>query len=153
MRALIGLLSLVGGVVIWGLAISALVSWLVFCFGSVIIGILLLIFAPYVLLAPLAIGTPGTALFVYGMDCIANKKEDSIYNRGCKEEKHGNVIEADVVWERTGKEKEHLVSNSSDDVVARKNKTKDPDYIRCSDCKFEQWTGYKVCQKCGVHLK
>ncbi len=101
MRALIGLLSLVGGVVIWGLAISALVSWLVFCFGSVIIGILLLIFAPYVLLAPLAIGTPGTALFVYGMDCIANKKEDSIFNRDCKEEKHDNVIEADVVWERS----------------------------------------------------
>lgn len=101
MRALIGLLSLVGGVVIWGLAISALVSWLVFCFGSVIIGILLLIFAPYVLLAPLAIGTPGTALFVYGMDCIANKKEDSIFNRDYKEEKHDNVIEADVVWERS----------------------------------------------------
>lgn len=101
MRALIGLLSLVGGVVIWGLAISALVSWLVFCFGSVIIGILLLIFAPYVLLAPLAIGTPGTALFVYGMDCIANKKEDSIFNRDRKEEKYGNVIEADVVWERS----------------------------------------------------
>ena len=103
MRALIGLLSLVGGVFIWGLAISALVSWLVFCFGSVTIGILLLIFAPYVLLAPLAIGTPGTALFVYGMDCIANKKEDSIYNRDCKEEKHDSVIEADVVWERSSK--------------------------------------------------
>ncbi|MFA0696430.1 hypothetical protein [Vibrio sp. 10N.222.49.C9] len=103
MRTLIGLLSLVGGVCIWGLAISALVSWLVFCFGSVIIGILLLIFAPYVLLAPLAIGTPGTALFVYGMDCIANKKEDSIYNRDSKEEKHDSVIEADVVWERSSK--------------------------------------------------
>ena len=103
MRALIGLLRLVGGVFIWGLAISALVSWLVFCFGSVIIGILLLIFAPYVLLAPLAIGTPGTALFVYGMDCIANKKEDSIYNRDSKEEKHDRVIEADVVWERSSK--------------------------------------------------
>ena len=103
MRALIGLLSLVGGVVIWGFAISALVSWLAFCFGSVIIGILLLIFAPYVLLAPLAIGTPGTALFLYGMDCIANKKEDSIYNRDCKEEKHDTVIEADAVWESSSK--------------------------------------------------
>ena len=101
MRTLIGLLSLLAGLVIWGFAISALVSWLVFCFGSVIIGILLLIFAPYVLLAPLAIGTPGTALFVYGMDCIANKKEDSIYNRDCKEKKHDNVIESDVVWERS----------------------------------------------------
>lgn len=101
MRALIGLLSLLGGLVIWGFAISALVSWLVFCFGSVIIGILLLIFAPYVLLAPLVIGTPGTALFVYGMDCIANRKEDSIYNRDCKEKKHDTVIDSDVVWERS----------------------------------------------------
>lgn len=101
MRVLIGLLSLVGGVFIWGLAISALVSWLVFCFGSVIIGILLLIFAPYVLIAPLAIGTLGTALFVYGMDCIANKKEDSIFNRNCKEEKRGNAIDSDAVWERS----------------------------------------------------
>ncbi len=81
MRTIIGLLSLAGGVVVWILAISALMAWLAFCFGSVIIGILLLIFAPLVLLAPLAIGTPGTALFIYGMDCIANKKEDSIYNR------------------------------------------------------------------------
>ncbi|WP_151444707.1 hypothetical protein [Halomonas lysinitropha] len=103
MRTLIGLLSLLGGLVLWGFAISALVSWLVFCFGSVIIGILLLIFAPYVLLAPLAIGAPGTALFVYGMDCIANKKEDSIYKQDCKERKHDNVIESDVVWERSSK--------------------------------------------------
>ncbi|MBV0934920.1 hypothetical protein [Marinobacterium weihaiense] len=101
MRVLIGLLSLVGGVFIWGLAISALVSWLVFCFGSVIIGILLLIFAPYVLIAPLAIGTPGTALFAYGMDCIANKKEDSIFNRNFKEEKRDSAIDSDAVWERS----------------------------------------------------
>jgi len=98
MRALIGLLSLVGGVFIWCLAISVLVSWLVFCFGSVIVGILLLIFAPYILLAPLAIGTPGTALFVYGIDCISNKKEDSIFNRESNEKKHHSVIDSDVVW-------------------------------------------------------
>ena len=40
---------------------------------------------------------------MYGMDCIANKKEDSIYNRDSKEEKHDRVIEADVVWERSSK--------------------------------------------------
>ncbi|EKA3900160.1 hypothetical protein EFU53_000983 [Vibrio cholerae] len=103
MNVLIGLLSFILGFIIWGAAITALVSWLAFCFGSVIIGILLLIFAPYVLLAPLAIGTPGTALFVYGMDKLVNKKEDSIFNRDCKEEKHESVIEADVVWERSSK--------------------------------------------------
>lgn len=81
MNILVGLLSFLLGLVIWGVAITALLSWLAFCFGSVIIGVLLLIFAPYVLLAPLAIGTPGTALFIYGMDKLINKEEDSIYKR------------------------------------------------------------------------
>jgi hypothetical protein len=101
MRVIVGIASFIAGFAIWGVAITALVSWLVFCFGTIIIGVLLLIFAPYILLAPLAIAAPGTALFVYGMDCIANKKENSIYNQDCKEKKHDNVIEADVVWERS----------------------------------------------------
>lgn len=81
MRLFVGVLSFIAGFIVWAVAISALLSWLVFCFGSVVIGVILLIFAPYVLLAPLAIGTLGTALFVYGMDCIANKKEYSIYHQ------------------------------------------------------------------------
>ncbi len=81
MNIIIGVICFIAGFFIWGVAITVLVSWLVFCFGSVVIGVLLLIFAPYVLLAPLAIGVPGTALFVYGMDKIANKKEDSIFNQ------------------------------------------------------------------------
>lgn len=79
MRLIIGIASFIAGLCIWGVAITALLSWLAFCFGSVIIGVLLLIFAPYVLLAPLAIATPGTALLVYGMDCVANNKKDSIF--------------------------------------------------------------------------
>jgi len=79
MRIIVGIASFIAGFAIWGVAITTLVSWLAFCFGSVIVGVLLLIFAPYILLVPLAIGTPGTALFVYGMDKIANKK-DSIFN-------------------------------------------------------------------------
>lgn len=81
MNVIIGIASLIAGLAIWGVAITALLSWLAFCFGSVIIGVLLLIFAPYALLAPLAIGVPGTALFVYGIDKIANKKENSIFNQ------------------------------------------------------------------------
>jgi hypothetical protein len=81
MNIIIGLSSFLLGFTIWGIAIVALVSWLAFCFGSIIIGILLLIFAPYVLLAPLAIATPGTALFIYGMDKLVNKDEDSFFKR------------------------------------------------------------------------
>lgn len=80
MRVFVGLASFIAGFAIWGVAITALIAWLAFCFGSVVIGVLLLFFAPYILLAPLAIGVPGTALFVYGMDKIANKKEDSIFH-------------------------------------------------------------------------
>ncbi|EPP5340484.1 hypothetical protein [Vibrio alginolyticus] len=108
MRLILGLLSFIGGLVVWGLAISALVSWLAFCFGSIIIGILLLIFAPYVLLAPLALGTPGTALFIYGMDCIANNKEDSIYNREPKEKQNEDMNVVDSVWEKSSNNLESI---------------------------------------------
>lgn len=80
MRVIVGIASFIAGIAIWAVAITVLISWLAFCFGSVVIGLLLLFLAPYILLAPLAIGTPGTALFVYGMDKIANNKEDSILN-------------------------------------------------------------------------
>ena len=75
MRYLIGLSCLVGALAIWAVAISLFLSWLAICFGSVVIGIVLLFVAPYVLLAPLAIGVPGTALFLYGMGRLANDDE------------------------------------------------------------------------------
>ncbi|HCH1592593.1 TPA: hypothetical protein NKQ36_003772 [Vibrio parahaemolyticus] len=119
MRIILGLLSFVGGIVIWGLAISALISWLAFCFGSIIIGVLLLIFAPYILLAPLAIGTPGTALFVYGMVCIANRKEDSIFvTENKKIKKSDSVTDKNVVWERSSnnlKSIEKIINESKKD--------------------------------------
>lgn len=80
MRVIVGIASFIAGIAIWTVAITVLISWLAFCFGSVVIGLLLLFLAPYILLAPLAIGTPGTAFLVYGMDKIANNKEDSIFN-------------------------------------------------------------------------
>lgn len=107
MKILIGLLSVLGGLTIWGFAISLLISWLAFCFGSIIIGILLLVFAPYVLIAPLAIGTPGTALFIYGITCFADKKETFISNQERKG-KTNNAIRSDVVWERSSNNLESI---------------------------------------------
>jgi hypothetical protein len=75
MRFISGLLYIAAGIGIWILAITALIAWLTFCFGSIIIGILLLFFMPYALLAPLAIGGPGTAFLLLGMDKIANRPE------------------------------------------------------------------------------
>jgi hypothetical protein len=76
MRFISGLFCLAAGIGIWIVAITALIAWLAFCFGSIIIGILLLFFMPYALLAPLAIGGPGTALLLLGMDKIANRGEN-----------------------------------------------------------------------------
>jgi hypothetical protein len=45
-RIIVGLFLLVGGA-------SLGIAWIIFCFGTVIVGIVLLIFAPQVLIAPL----------------------------------------------------------------------------------------------------
>ena len=81
MRIFYGICALIAGLALWILAVVATVSWLVFCFGSVIIGILLLIFAPYILFAPMAfISTPGTSLLMIGMDFLANEPKDSKFS-------------------------------------------------------------------------
>jgi hypothetical protein len=80
-RFFIGIGSFVAGFAIWGIAVTVLLAWWAFCFGSIVIGVILLIFAPYILIAPLAIATPATALFIYGMDNLVNRKEDSIFKR------------------------------------------------------------------------
>ncbi len=73
MNTIVGMLSIVAGFIVWGVAIFALHAWLFFWFGPT--GVALLTFAPYILLAPLGIGTVGVALFFYGIDKIRNNKE------------------------------------------------------------------------------
>lgn len=61
---LCGVGLIVGGVI-------AELAWLAFCFGSVIVGILLLIFVPPILLAPLGFGCSiGMTLIGKGMELI-----------------------------------------------------------------------------------
>ncbi len=66
MGILIGLGYIVAGLAVYAVAITAVIAWWAFCFGTVIVGILLLIFMPYVLGAPFAIFLPGTALIYIG---------------------------------------------------------------------------------------
>lgn len=57
------------GVAIWMGAISVEISWLAFCFGTVVIGLLLLIFAPPILLMPLMfVGAIGNKFLFSGID-------------------------------------------------------------------------------------
>lgn len=49
---------LIGSAIIVG-AIAVEIAWLGLCFGTVIVGIVLLIFAPHILIAPFSIGMIG----------------------------------------------------------------------------------------------
>lgn len=80
MRLIGGIFSCIVGLIIWGVAISAFLSWLAICFGSIILGVILLIFAPNILLLPLAIGIPGTAFLVAGIEKISNKKGNPYFD-------------------------------------------------------------------------
>lgn len=73
MEKIAGTFWVILGVAIWVLTISVLISWWVICFGSVILGVILLIFAPQILLAPLLIGVPGTGFIALGIGKLAGK--------------------------------------------------------------------------------
>lgn len=63
-----GGLCVLAGVGVYVLAAIIGVSWLALCFGTVIVGVMLLIFAPGLLLMPFTIGfTAGTALIAAGV--------------------------------------------------------------------------------------
>jgi hypothetical protein len=68
-----GFIWVIIGVAIWVLTISVLISWWAICFGSVILGVILLIFAPHILLAPLIIGVPGTGFIALGIGKLTGK--------------------------------------------------------------------------------
>jgi len=51
----------------------AAVAWVVFCFGTVIVGVLLLMFAPGVLYAPFAFAGGGFVLILEAVDNIGRR--------------------------------------------------------------------------------
>jgi hypothetical protein len=64
------------------------IAWLGFCFGSVIIGILLLIFAPQILLLPFLVAGHGISLIQNGANTKqpynSNVNSDSVWNKSSK---------------------------------------------------------------------
>lgn len=75
MGRIVGGLALVAtGIAIWIVAIMVELSWLAVCFGSVVIGLILLIVAPGILIFPMAIiGTPGTSFLASGIQMLKDK--------------------------------------------------------------------------------
>lgn len=72
-RKCLGLLFIVGGVLMMVGGLVAQVAWLGFCFGTVIIGILMLFFAPALLFLPFTIlMLMGTSLWGSGLAMLSD---------------------------------------------------------------------------------
>jgi hypothetical protein len=63
-----GAFQILCGVGLWIFGIAIGVSWIGFCFGTIVVGVLLLLLAPWLLLLPFTFGTtPGTAMIALGL--------------------------------------------------------------------------------------
>ena len=99
MGYLIGLGYIIAGLAVYAVAIIAVIAWWTFCFGTVFIGVLLLIFMPYVLAAPFAIFLPGTVLIFLGWEKMNGVLEE--YNKiTIKKNKKINLSNAILMAER-----------------------------------------------------
>ncbi len=68
MQRIKGAFQILGGLGLWVGSITIGVAWVTFCFGTIVIGVLLLLLAPGILLAPFTLGIPiGTAMLVVGL--------------------------------------------------------------------------------------
>lgn len=68
MRKIKGILQILAGIGLWAFGITIGVAWIGFCFATVIVGVLLLIFASWALVLPFSFGiVPGNALIALGM--------------------------------------------------------------------------------------
>jgi|TARA_B110000908_G_C10253483_1_gene453735 hypothetical protein len=67
MHRLKGLILILIGLSLIGTGIALTIAWIGFCFGTLVIGVLLLIFSPAILIAPFAIfSLPGWGLVEKG---------------------------------------------------------------------------------------
>ena len=68
MQRVKGVLQILGGLGLWAFGITIGVAWIAFCFGTIVIGVLLLLLAPRILLMPFSIGiVPGDAMLALGL--------------------------------------------------------------------------------------
>ncbi|WP_458730051.1 hypothetical protein [Pseudomonas brenneri] len=75
-RKIIGLFFLLAGLAVFAGAIAVEIAWLGICFGTVIIGLLLLFMAPTILLLPVNLGfVTGMAIWGAGMAMITSDGE------------------------------------------------------------------------------
>jgi len=73
------------------------IAWLAFCFGSVIIGILLLFFAPQILLLPFLVAGHGISLIQNGASNLQTPSQPDNYSG-----------DSDSVWNKSSKNLESI---------------------------------------------
>lgn len=90
---LLGLALVIAGVSICALSISLLIAWLAVCFGTVIVGILLLFFAPRILLFPLALFIQGLTIAGTGIAMLWLQRTPTDVNEDDSEFVHSTRAE------------------------------------------------------------
>jgi len=86
-----GVVQVIIGALLWVLAITVGVAWIGFCFGTVIIGILLLFFAPRILLfPPMFISVFANGFLLVGLNNIRLSSGQQ-----------GHTIDGEAEWVRT----------------------------------------------------
>ena len=77
MQKMYGLLLVCVALVIYTTAISIGIAWFAFCFGTFLIGVILLLFAPLLLITPpMFVFSLGHAPMAYGMKLLVNSKQE-----------------------------------------------------------------------------
>jgi hypothetical protein len=66
----ISIILIIAGAALWLLGISLTITWIIFCFGTVVIGILLFIFQTWILFAPLLLSSLGYKMISIGFNNI-----------------------------------------------------------------------------------
>jgi len=87
---LLGWVQLIVGIVLWIFAIAVGIAWIGFCFGTIIIGILLLFFAPRILIFPTAfLSVFANGFLLVGLVNIKKGERDK------------DIIDSEAEWVRT----------------------------------------------------
>ncbi|MEG3755848.1 hypothetical protein [Psychromonas arctica] len=99
-----GWIQIIIGVMLWAAAISVGITWIGFCFGTIIIGLLLLFFAPRILIFPtLFIGTFANGFLLVGLATIKRTNRDK------------DIIDVEAEWVKTDEDDKHVIPGKLED--------------------------------------
>jgi len=102
--------QIIVGLLLWGVAISVGITWIAFCFGTVIIGILLLFFAPRILLfPPMFISVFANGFLLVGLANIKRSNRDK------------DIIDGEAEWVRTDSDDDQPISGILEDKNDKNN--------------------------------